>query len=141
MKKRVSNIPFKNDEIAKVKVKSEFSSKMELPVINPATSLAIDEENCNLAYCLKILELYPIKNEDFFYWNEHIKLFSNLEKNNFLNEDVNKLHDFLTTNFDITDLEAIVNPEMLKNPGINLLLILNHLDHLISKNGNSNQFL
>ncbi len=133
VEKRVSNIPFKNDEIAKVKIKSEFSSQMELPVINPATSLAIDEENYNLAYCLKILELYPIKSDDFFYWNEHVKLFSNLEKNNFSNEDVNKLHDFLTMNFDVTDLEAIVNPKMLKNPGINILLILNHLDHLISR--------
>ena len=84
IEKKYTNVPFKNDEIAKVKIKSEFASEMGFFVLNSATSLAVDEENYNFAYCLKILELYPIKNNDFFYWNEHIKLFSELEKNNFL---------------------------------------------------------
>lgn len=134
IEKKFTNVPFKNDEIAKVKIKSEFASKMGFSVLNSATSLAIDEENFNFAYCLKILELYPIKNNDFFYWNEHIKLFSELEKNNFLDDDVNKLHDFLVNNFNFTnDLKYIMSHEMLKNPGINIILILIHLDHLISR--------
>ena len=81
IEKKYTNVSFENDEIAKVKIKSEFASKMGISLINSATSLAVDEESCNFAYCLKILELYPIKNNDFLYWNEHIKLFSELEKN------------------------------------------------------------
>ena len=80
IEKKYTNVPFENDEIAKVKIKSKFASEMGFFVLNSATSLAVDEENYNFAYCLKILELYPIKNNDFFYWNEHIKLFSELEK-------------------------------------------------------------
>lgn len=134
VEKKVTDIPFKNDEIAKVKIKSEFASKMGFLTLNSATSLAIDEENFNFAYCLKILELYPIKNNDFSYWNEHIKLFSELEKNNFLDEDVSKLHEFLINNFNFTSiLQKIINHEMLRNPGINIMLILIHLDHLICR--------
>ncbi|WP_180161012.1 hypothetical protein [Acinetobacter sp. YH01004] len=110
IEKKYTNVPFKNDEIAKVKIKSEFASEMGFFVLNSATSLAVDEENYNFAYCLKILELYPIKNNDFFYWNEHIKLFSELEKNNFLYEDVCKLHDFLVNNFSFNgDLKNIIS--------------------------------
>ena len=134
IEKKYTNVPFENDEIAKVKIKSEFASEMGFFVLNSANSLVIDEENCNFAYCLKILELYPIKNNDFFYWNEHIKLFSELEKNNFLDEDVCKLHDFLVINFSFNgDLKNIISHEMLRNFGVNILLILIHLDHLISK--------
>lgn len=134
IEKKYTNVPFENDEIAKVKIKSKFASEMGFFVLNSATSLAVDEENYNFAYCLKILELYPIKNNDFFYWNEHIKLFSELEKNNFLDEDVCKLHDFLVNNFSFNgDLKNIISHEMLRNSGVNILLILIHLDHLISK--------
>lgn len=140
IEKKYTNVPFENDEIAKVKIKSEFASEMGISVLNSATSLAIDEENYNFAYCLKILELYPLKNNKFFYWNEHIKLFSELEKNNFLDGDVCSLHDFLVNNFSFNgDLENIINHEMLRNPGVNILLILTHLDHLILESGDSNQ--
>ena len=91
-------------------------SEMGFFVLNSATSLAVDEENYNFAYCLKILELYPIKNNDFFYWNEHIKLFSELEKNNFLYEDVCKLHDFLVNNFSFNgDLKNIIKLTKITN--------------------------
>lgn len=134
IEKKYTNVPFENDEIAKVKIKSEFASEMGFSLLNPATSLAIDEENSNFAYCLKILELYPIKNNDFFYWNEHIKLFSELEKNNFLDEDICKLHNFLINNFNFNNgLKNIISHEMLINPGVNIMLILIHLDHLISR--------
>lgn len=148
IEKKFANIPFENEEMAKIKIKSEFAEKIisskqyeglpkEKTVINSATSLAIDEGFYSFSYCLKILELYPVKSNDFFYWNEHIKLFSELERNNFSDEDANKLSCFLKENFDFDDsLQHLVGVQMLKNPGINILLILLHLDHLISRKWN-----
>ena len=40
IEKKYTNVPFENDEIAKVKIKSEFSSEMGFFVLNSATSLA-----------------------------------------------------------------------------------------------------
>ncbi len=45
-----------------------------------------------------------------------------------------KLHDFLVNNFSFNgDLKNIISHEMLRNYGVNILLILIQLDHLISK--------
>ena len=136
--KKFKDTPFINDEIAKIKVKSTVPSLFGLSHLNFHTSRTIEECSVNFAYCLKILELYPVKGDDFFYWNEHVRIFSQLEKNNFSNEeDVSSLHMFLKNNFNfIGNIENIISNQMLKNVGINILLIMLHLDHLLSRKWN-----
>lgn len=136
--KKCMNASVGNDERDKMKFKSELASEMGIPVVNTYVSLcaddAMEEESCHFAQILKMLGLYQIKNKDFFYWDEHIKLFSELEKHNFLDEHICKLHNFLLNNFNFNNgLEKVINHEMLRNPGVNILLILIHLDHLISR--------
>lgn len=145
IEKKFAKLTFKNEEIALIKIKSEFAEKNIPPkqhqgsqtgktVINSATALALEESCYPFSYCLKILELYPIKNEDFSYWNEHINLFSQLERNGFSEEYANKLKIFFIENFNFNeDLKEFISISMLRNPGINILLILLHLDHLISR--------
>jgi len=138
LENKFKKTPFINDDIAKIKVKSVLPSLFGLSHLNFYTSRTIEECSIKFGYCLKILELYPVKGDDFFYWNEHVRIFSQLEKNNFSNEeDVSNLHIFLKNNFNfIGNIENIISHQMLKNVEINLLLIILHLDHLISRKWN-----
>lgn len=138
LEKKFKNTPFINEDIANIKVKSAVTTIIGISHLNYHTSRTIEECSANFAYCLKILELYPVRDDDFFYWNEHVRIFSQLEKNNFSNEeDVSNLHILLKTNFNfIGNVEHIISLQSLKNVGVNILLIILHLDHLISRKWN-----
>ena len=41
IEKKYTNVPFENDEIAKVKIKSEFASEMGFSLLNPATDVCL----------------------------------------------------------------------------------------------------
>lgn len=135
LQRKFKNVEFKNDEIAHLKIKSEIASSFGFAVINSPTSLMIEEtENLNFAYCLKVFGLYPVKGDDFSYWNEHVHLLTELERNGFLEKDTIELQRFLKENFNFGDKQdKIISPQMLSHQGVNILLILLHLDHLISR--------
>ena len=133
--KDILNEKYASEDFIKIKIKSFFANIMGLPVLDEYSSLMIDEaESIGLSFCLKILELYPVKDDSLKYWNEHVSLFSKAEKSGFSKDSVDELHKFLKNNFNFDDHSSqYIDHVSINNPGMNFLLIILHLDHLVSK--------
>ena len=134
VEKKILKKTYANDELAKIQSKSLFAQAMGFSVLNDYTSLTVDEMEVNFSYCLKLLEIYPVKGEGFHHWNEHVRLFTQLENSQFSVEAVAELQRFLQSTFSFTNnTKQCVAIDSLADPGMNFLLLLLHLDHLISK--------
>lgn len=117
------------------KIKYDLSNLIGLKVLDCSTNSVIETESTiTFAYILLNLALYPLDKKNMPLWNEHVKLFDEAERSNFNEYSVEKLHIFLTKNFffEHEDFYSYVSIENLKKPLDCLVLLIIHLDVIVS---------
>lgn len=136
LSKKYHKIPFNQKNTAKIK--NEVSNLIGLTILDSSTNALIDEIDgpypITFAYVLLNLGLYPLDENNFSLWNKHVRIFDELERSNFDEDVVKTLHIFLTDNFffEHETFYSYASIAHLKNPVHCLLLVIIHLDLVIS---------
>ena len=138
-----------DDELNPQRRNSMLADALGLSVLDSHSNQFTEKiENIKItfAYQLKCLALYPLKGEIFENWNKHVELFDFAERSDYSDESLTKLHEFLQQLTDQQGESQFFTLNEIKNPFHNILLLIGHLDTLISLNAEFeplcfNQFL
>ena len=138
-----------DDELNPQRRNSMLADALGLSVLDSHSNQFTEKiENIKItfAYQLKCLALYPLKGEIFENWNKHVELFNFAERSDYSDESITKLHEFLQQLTGQQGESQFFTLNEIKNPFHNILLLIGHLDTLISLNAEFeplcfNQFL
>lgn len=119
----------------KILLAEAFSQK----ILDPVSSNFIDAVTDNykdmqftFSHILKNLALYPLQGDHFKNWNRHVELFDLAERSHYSQKMVKQLHDFLLEFTSQKEDSPFFSLKEVQQPFHNILLLIVHLDTLIS---------
>lgn len=123
------------DELSSFELKGTLCEALGLEVLDYNTSQIADqgeEIKFSFAYILKCLSLYPLKEDIYKNWNKHVELFDQAELASFSEESIAELHRFIQSIVVTGHNHAYLSLEKMHQPVHLIMLLLTHLDTLIT---------
>lgn len=131
----VKNASQIEEELSPIELKGMLCEALGLDVLDSSSSQTVDQAEdikITFAYILKCLSLYPLKHEIYSNWNKHVELFDQAELTGFSEASIAELHHFIQSIATTGHEHAYLSLEKMKQPIHLILLLLVHLDTIIT---------